>query len=144
LFGPLPLYTSPLRRCVETAAPLAARWGVESVVDGGVGEVRAPSPELAGRGPWLSAFMQQTWDEQIDSLRAWRDAVVDAVRRIGAQGDAVVVTHFIAINAVVGEATGDRRVVSFAPDNCSRTEVSVGDGGIELVELGEQARTIVT
>ena len=143
LFGPLPLYSSPLRRCVETAQALGGRWGVEPLVEPGVGEVVAPTDDLAGRGAWLRGFMRETWDDQPADLVAWRDEVVDAVRRIGAEGDAVVVTHFIAINAIVGHATGDSRVVSFAPDNCSRTEVRVEGNRLEVVELGGQARTIV-
>ena len=87
--------------------------------------------------------MQQTWDEQPAPLLAWRNRVVDTVRRIGSEGDAVVVSHFVAINAVVGAATGDSRVVCFSPDNCSRTEVKVEGGAIEVVELGGQARTLV-
>ena len=143
LFGPLPLYTSPLRRCIETAAVLGNRWGVEPVVDAGVGEVESPTDDLAGRGRWLRSFMREAWSAQPPPLVGWRDRVVDAVRRIGTAGDAVVVSHFIAINAVVGHATGDERVVCFAPDNCSRTEVKVEDGRIEVVELGGQARTLV-
>jgi broad specificity phosphatase PhoE len=143
LFGPLPLYSSPLRRCVETAQALAGRWGVEPVIDPGVGEVVAPTDDLAGRGAWLRQFMRQKWTDQPRDLVAWRDSVLDAVRKIGGEGDAVVVSHFIAINAVVGHATGDDRVVCFAPDNCSRTEVKVDGDAIEVVELGGQARTLV-
>lgn len=143
LFGPLPLYSSPLRRCVETASALGGRWGLDPIVDPDVGEVASPTEDLAARGAWLRTFMQQRWTEQPPALVAWRDRVVEAVRRIGSEGDAVVVSHFIAINAVVSHATGDDRVVVFAPDNCSRTEVKVEDGRIEVVELGGQARTLV-
>ncbi|HVM07392.1 MAG TPA: histidine phosphatase family protein [Acidimicrobiales bacterium] len=143
LFGPLPLYSSPLRRCVETAQALGARWGVEPVIDPHVGEVESPTNDLAERGTWLRAFMQQTWDDQPQPLLDWRDRVVEAIRRIGDEGDAVIVSHFVAINAVVSHATGDPRVISFAPDNCSRTEVKVDGGRIEVVELGGQARTLV-
>lgn len=143
LFGPLPLYSSPLRRCVETAGALAARWAVEPVVDDAVGEVVSPTDDLTARGAWLREFLRTSWSDQPAPLLAWRDAVVDAVRRIGDEGDAVIVSHFVAINAVVGAATGDDRVVCFAPANCSRTEVKVEGGRIEVVELGEQARTFV-
>ena len=52
--------------------------------------------------------------------------------------DTVVVTHFLAINAVVGAATDDDRVVGFAPAHCSRTVVDLDDdGGLRLVELGD-------
>ena len=144
LFGPLPLYSSPLRRCIETAEALSSRWGSDVIVDPHVGEVESPDEDLTARGAWLKTFMRQEWRDQPAELTAWRDRVIHAVRRIGREGDAIVVSHFVAINAVVGHATGSDRIVSFAPDNCSRTEVKVGDdGSFELVELGGQARTLV-
>jgi broad specificity phosphatase PhoE len=73
---------------------------------------------------------------------AWRRRVVDFLLSIEDQ-DAVVVSHFVAINAAVGWATGDDRVVVFAPDNCSRTELKIEAGRLELVELGATASTHV-
>jgi broad specificity phosphatase PhoE len=141
LFGPLPLYSSPLRRCYETAEALGDRWGVEPIVTPDVGEVESPTPDLTARGEWLQGFMRSTWAAQPAELHAWRGRVVDFVRSL--QGDAVVVSHFIAINAVVGAATGDDRIISFAPDNCSVTEVKVEGGRLEVVELGGTGRTHV-
>ena len=37
------------------------------------------------------------------------------------RADTVVVSHFIAINAVIGSATGDDRLVVCSLDNCSVT-----------------------
>ena len=141
LFGPLPLYSSPLRRCYETAEALGDRWGVEPIVTPDVGEVESPTPDLEARGEWLKGFMRSTWASQPDELHAWRKRVVDFVRSL--EGDAVVVSHFIAINAVVGAATGDDRIISFAPDNCSVTEVKVEGGTLEVIELGGTGRTHV-
>ena len=142
LFGPLPLVTSPLARCRDTATPLAERWGVEPVVDPRVGEIESPTPDLQERGRWLREVMAGSWDDLPADLQEWRGRVIEALLDLERE-DAVVVTHFVAINAVVGEATGDRRVVCFAPDHCSRTEVRVEGGRLELVELGGQARTLV-
>jgi broad specificity phosphatase PhoE len=55
----------------------------------------------------------------------------------------VVVSHYIAINVAVGEAIGDDRVVTFAPDNCSVTTVDVEHGSLRLVERGAEASTRV-
>jgi broad specificity phosphatase PhoE len=142
LFGPLPLYSSPLRRCVETAEVLGDRWGVEPVITPDVGEVESPTPVLSERGAWLRGFMGGTWADQPPELLAWRDRVLDFLRSIEHQ-DAVVVSHFVAINVAVGAATGSDRVISFTPDNCAVTELKVEGGRLEVVELGGQARTHV-
>ncbi len=141
LFGPLPLYSSPLRRCYETAEALGDRWGVEPVVCPDVGEVESPTADLAERGAWLRQFMGSTWSEQPDDLRRWRQRVVDFL--LSLDHDAVVVSHFVAINAAVGWAQGDDRVIVFPPDNCSRTEFKVDAGRLEVVELGGTATTHV-
>ena len=142
LFGPLPLFSSPLRRCVETAEALGDRWGVEPQVSADVGEVESPTADLAERGVWLRSFMTSTWSAQAPELLAWRQRIVDFLLATEGQ-DCVVVSHFVAINAAVSVATGDDRVVVFAPDNCSVTELKVEGGVLEVVELGGEARTFV-
>ena len=139
-----PVVTSPLRRTRETAAPIAAALGVEARVDPAVGEVVAPPPfaALDQRGPWLRGFMQGGWTDADPSLLAWRSDVVSAL--LALPGDAVVVTHFVAINAAVGAALGDDRVVCFRPANCSRTVLRLGEDGITVARLGDEAETVVT
>ena len=141
--GPQPIVCSPLRRCRETAAPLAKLWGVEAIVDERVGEIVSPSDRsgLAARGEWLRSAMQGTWSALGPDHHAWRDAVVDRVR--ARDEDTVIHSHFVAINAVVGAALGDDRLVCFAPDNCSWTVIDVDGPELTIVELGRQAMTEV-
>ena len=139
--GPLPVVVSPLRRTRETAAALEERWRVTASVEPDVGEILSPSDDLALRTEWLREVLHRRWSELAPDLRAWRDAVVAAL--LAQAEDAVVVTHFVAINAAVGEATGDDRVVCFRPDNCSCTVLEANDGRLRVVELGRQRETLV-
>lgn len=140
--GPLDLVTSPLRRTRETAEPLARRWGVDARVEPAVGEIVAPVDDLAARRPWLEAVLAARWGELGPEVAAWRDAVVAALLALPA--DAVVVTHFVAVNAAVGVATGDDRVTCCHPANASCTVVDAVDGRLRLVALGDEAATVVT
>lgn len=141
--GPQPILCSPLRRCRETASPLAEQWGVEVIVEPAVGEIVSPEDAagLEARTAWLGRAMQGTWSDLGDVHASWRQLVLDRVQAI--PEDTVVHTHFIAINVIVGAAMGDDRVVCFAPDNCSWTVVDVEGGRISVVELGRQATTEV-
>ncbi|MDQ1395696.1 MAG: hypothetical protein QOG64_955 [Acidimicrobiaceae bacterium] len=139
--GPMPIVVSPLRRTRETAAPLEARWGVDARVEPAVGEVRSPSADLAERTAWLRVFMLSTWDQQPPELHEWRRRLIDAL--VALEEDTIVVSHFVAINVAAGFATGDQRVTSFAPDNCSRTTLISDGSGLTLVEAGAQADTRV-
>jgi broad specificity phosphatase PhoE len=141
--GPQPIICSPLRRCRETAAALAALWNVEPIVDPAVGEIVSPadSAGLEARGAWLREAMGGTWSQLGSEHARWHDAVIERIRAI--EVDTVVHSHFIAINVVVGAALGDDRVVCFAPDNCSWTVVDVDGDDLTIVELGRQATTEV-
>jgi broad specificity phosphatase PhoE len=134
------LVTSPLRRCRETAVPLVERWGVDAVVEPMVAEI--PSPEgvpFGQRLPWLRAAMAGAWTDLGPRYVAYRDAVAAYVA--GRHEDTVVVSHFVAINAVIGACTGDDRVLIRRLDNTSVTVVTTSAGGLDLVEAGREADT---
>ena len=139
----LPIYTSPLRRCRETAGPLAELWGVQPLVLPEIGEVPSPPLSLRERQLWLRKAMVSDWASLQDSApagspdyAAWRSTLLDAVRAMS--GDAVIFSHFIAINVVVGAARSVERVVSFRPDHASVTTVEAGETGIFVKELGRE------
>jgi broad specificity phosphatase PhoE len=139
--GPLPIVVSPLRRTRETARPLERSWGVTGVVDARVAEIPSPTDDLAERGAWLRAAMAVTWADLGPDLEAWRAALVQAV--VSLRSDTVVVSHFIAINAVIGAAIGDDRVMHTSPANCSITTVDTAGGSLAVVDLGRTATTEV-
>lgn len=134
--------SSPLRRCQETAAPLARRWDVPVVTAPAVAEI--PSPEgvaMGERVPWLRAAMAGSWTDLGSRYVDYRDAVVAAV---AAQSPGtVVVSHFVAINAVIGACLGSDQVLLRSLDNTSVTVVERTGGGLRLVEAGHEADTLI-
>lgn len=140
--GPLFIESSPLRRCRETALPLAAQWDRPVSIEPRMAEI--PSPEgvsMADRVEWLREAMQGTWTDLGVRYTAFRDAVGSALRSRDA--DAVVFSHFIAINAAIGLATGDDRLVIRSLDNGSVTVIDVTKGKLRLVEGGHEADTLI-
>jgi broad specificity phosphatase PhoE len=139
--GPLAVYSSPLARARETADPLIARWGVESMIEPRVAEIPSPTEDLAERTAWLREFMQGRWSEQPAELRAWREQLIGCL--LSLPEDTVLFSHFVAINVAVGAAQHDDRVVVFRPDNGSVTRLATADGQLRVVELGREASTRV-
>jgi broad specificity phosphatase PhoE len=139
--APLDLIVSPMVRTRETAAPLAAVWRVKPRIEPRVSEVPSPVNGLKERGLWLRETATRAWAQLDELLRQWRGQVLAAL----AEGDrdAVVVTHYIAINVAVGAAVGDDRVVHFHPDYCSVTVLRSAAGRLELVRRGAEAATRV-
>ena len=140
---PLPVYTSPLRRCRETALPLAETWGVQPIVFPEIGEIPSPPLGLKERQEWLRQAMASDWAHLQSSAPtgspdygAWRESLLAAVRAMA--GDAVIFSHFIAINVVIGAAKQSEQVISFRPDHASITAIEVRDGTIAIKALGRE------
>jgi len=139
--GPLAIVASPLKRARETAAPLERRWALSARIEPAVGEIPSPMADPGARGVWLRALMQGRWGGADPTLHAWRRAVLGGLTSL--PESTVVVSHFVAINVALGEATGDDRVMVFSPDHCSVTILDLVDGTLRLVERGTEAATPV-
>jgi broad specificity phosphatase PhoE len=129
------LVSSPLRRAQETAAPLCDRLHAPVAIDERFREIPAPVP-LPERQGWLRDFMGQRWSEQDDDLLAWRQGILAALEQVPA--GAVVYTHFLVINAVVGILQQRDETLCFWPGNASITVLERKAGVLGLQELGEQ------
>ena len=137
--GPFDVIVSPLLRTQETAKPLAEIWGCNQRIEERVGEISSPTKDLMGRAQWLQDLMGDSWSNLGEDLHAWRQGVIEALLALDAES--VVFTHFIAINVVVGAATGDDRVVCFWPDNGSITIVEADGSSLSLIERGDEPVT---
>jgi broad specificity phosphatase PhoE len=146
--GALAILTSPMKRCRETALPLERSWNSAASVFPAVAEIPAPPLGLAERRDWLVKAMAGTWRELQDSapphspdFLSWRADLLAAVQRI--PEPAVIYSHFIALNAILGAARGSDNVVCFRPDHASITIIDTDGGSIRIVELGREAITNV-
>jgi broad specificity phosphatase PhoE len=137
--GPLRIITSPMRRCRETALPIADRWKVVPTVEPDVSEIKAPDHDLATRGPWLTSVLGSVWPEMPDAQQAWRQAVLTCL--LSLTEDCVVVTHFVAINVAIGAATVDDRLVCRRVGNCSTTMLESDGHSLMLVAAPAEAET---
>jgi broad specificity phosphatase PhoE len=145
---PLPVYTSPMRRCRETAQPLAETWTCVAQILPPVTEIPSPPLDLALRRDWLAAAMRGTWSQlqasaptgSVDYV-AWKRGLLESLVALNA--DCVIYTHYIAINVVAAAAQGRDEVVCFRPDHASVTVIETQGSRLRLVELGREADTLV-
>ena len=144
--GPLPVMSSPLLRCQQTAFPLATAWKQDVVIEPLVGEIPSPAEyTLENRVDWLREAMAGTWSQVAERSGShyidFRNAIAQRVTEITT--DTVVFSHFIAINAVIGVATDNDAMVIASLDNCSVTTFEVVDGKLALIESGNEADTLI-
>lgn len=144
----LPIYSSPMRRCRETAQPLEQIWFCNAEPMASVAEIPSPPIAFTARRDWLIASMRGTWQQlqekappgSIDYLQ-WRRELIESLLAI--EHDCVIYTHFIAINAAVGSAQKGDDVVCVRPDHASVTIIGNDKGRLRLIELGREADTLV-
>lgn len=140
--GSMTVVTSPLLRCRSTAQYYADLADRAPTVEAAVAEI--PSPEgidMADRVDWLRAAMQGTWTELGPRYTAYRDEIVGFVRQC--QGDTVIFSHFVAINAVIGACLDLDGLVTRSLDNCSVTTVAIDGDRLRLVDGGNEADTLI-
>ena len=141
---PIRVFSSPLRRCRETAQPFAEAIGVAVEIEPRFGEIPTPSALTpAERGPWLRNAFQSNWTDvqgDIDYDR-WRRAVGVALAE--QTDNAAIFSHFVAINAALSCVSGETRVLTFRPDHASISVFELVDGRLGLVARGPEAQTQV-
>jgi ribonuclease H / adenosylcobalamin/alpha-ribazole phosphatase len=132
------VYTSPRLRAQATAAPLAARLGMEPRAEDDLreidfGELEGLTPaDAAERYPAESRWMLAPADALFpggESVAALRARAVAAVQSIAARHEgetAVVFSHAVVIRAILADA------LAMAPDAMFRLDQSYG--GISVVE----------
>lgn len=132
--------TSPMARCRETSEPYAELSKLDISIVPEVTEI--PTPEDIGdRREWLRGLMAGTWDEAPDMVRVWRENLLNTITKLPEK--TVVFSHFIAINAIVGEISGSPSVTVFRPNYCSITSLRNSGGKLSLIERGESLDTRV-
>jgi broad specificity phosphatase PhoE len=143
--GPMPIITSPMRRTQETATAFEAIWHTKATIEPRISEIPSPSMALEDRREWLQAIMVGRWTDppalatDPHDLPAWRRETVETLLELT---EATVITsHFVAINAIVGQVIDDDLVVGFAPDNCSITIIESNGRALRMVEKGAVAQT---
>ena len=137
------LFVTPLRRTAQTAAPLAARTGLEPQAiedlcethlgewEGGEFRIRVANADPLA----LRLLREERWDlipgaESMEALSARVRAGIDAIVAATGPGKAAVaVLHGAVIGEVCRQATSSRPFAFIHSDNCSITRLVVlGDG----------------
>jgi len=140
----LPILSSPLKRCRETAQPLSLLWSGNVELFSAVAEIPSPPLSSTAKQQWLVNAMTGDWSQLQTSAPSgspdysvWRRDMIAALRSL--PGDAVIFTHYVAINVVVGAALGNERVINFRPGHASVTEVEITTDAVRVVRLGREA-----
>jgi broad specificity phosphatase PhoE len=127
---PSRVVSSPLRRCRETAQPLADALGVTVEIDR-VGEIPTPAALDARGASRLAAPGFPGAVERYPGRSGLRGLDPRGRRGVASHPGAAVFSHFVALNAAVSVATGGEAVAAFRPDHVSVTVFDLVDGALD-------------
>lgn len=142
------IYASPMRRALETAAPLAAKLGLQVVVEPGLEEFDAhlhfyiPLEEMAHDDPrWEQLVAEWSSPEANATRHTFRNRVVEAVERIISAHPSqrvALVCHGGVVNAYLSHILQMERTLFFEPGYTSISRVlASGAGHRQLVSANE-------
>jgi broad specificity phosphatase PhoE len=134
------LLSSPMLRCRETAAPLARLTGLDVTIDPDVSEIPTPS-DVSDRVDWLRQLMSRQWADAPELVLGWHRRLLARLSTLPER--TIVFSHFVAINAIVGDLEASPDVMVFRPDYCSLTWLQQTPGGLALMSRGAEAGTAI-
>ena len=135
------VFSSPLRRAQETAIPLSQFFSVDIQLCEVMREIPSPANiPVAQRLSWLRSIARQPWRNAPPVVLDWRRKILDALAQLPT-GSAVF-THFMVMNAVLGQVQSNPDLVCYEPDYCSVLALNVGES-LALASIGRQSETRV-
>ena len=145
-FGVDAIYSSPMRRAVETSAPLAEATGIDPVILDGLKEFDAhsatyiPIEELrADPDLWKAAIEEWMSPEAVSGRDDFRATVLETLNTIegGDHGRVAVVCHGGVINACLSDALQLSGALFFEPAYTSVSRVLARPGRRQVVSINE-------
>ena len=118
--APRKVVSSPLKRALETAQPLAGHYGIDVEVIDSFGEIPAPQVGDPEREPFLKRLIDPntTWKDFDDGrVLEWRERLIREAMNLPDQ--TAVFTHYATINALISAAQKSRYINAVNPENCS-------------------------
>jgi 2,3-bisphosphoglycerate-dependent phosphoglycerate mutase len=140
------LYSSPLRRAMETAEPIAAALGCEVAVEDGLAEYDRNvdyhhwDDLLAARDPRVQEYLRgdlSGWGADVDEFRVTVVETFDAIVKRHKGERVVVVSHGGVANMFFGSILGLQKMSFHAPVYGSVSRARYGAGTYTLVSLNE-------
>ena len=142
--------SSPLNRCIETASLALEKQNLEIEINDNFRELPSPTIDLDKRVDWLRRILPLTWPELLKDnetmesgvdFTQWKENIMSNIYSL--KKDTIIFTHFVVINAVIGEILKSDKVINFKPSNCSITEISKINDKLKIVKLGKSLESKV-
>ena len=104
-------------------------------------EIPSGNVDADKKKDWLVRIFTTPIEELPKPVKEWRNKLINWLKE--AEGNFIVTTHFMVINALVSHITGNEEISYFHPDYASRTEIFIKNGKLTQLILGDGKKTAI-
>ena len=96
---------------------------------------------LMKKKQWLTKTMKEDIKNLSEEVAEWRIKLLSEV--FGMRNDTIIFSHFMVINALVGELAKHPNLLHFYPDYTSITKINLKDGAPKSFSIEGSKKTII-
>jgi len=133
--------SSPKLRAIETAKPLAKKFNKEVMIDDTFIEIPSDNIEANEKQKWLEGIIKCKNNDLPNYVKSWRKNIFDKTKSFN--GNVVVFSHFMVINALVSELAKIDRLLYFYPDYTSVVKIVMKDLKFDYFTLEGNKKTSI-
>ena len=135
------LLSSPKKRAIETMEIMNKGYKNSFELDHRFIEIPSSNIDADKKKEWLVSIFTTPIEELPETVTKWRNKLIDWLK--DAEGNFIVTTHFMVINALVSHITTNDVISYFHPDYASRTEIVIRNGELTQLILGDDKKTVI-
>ena len=135
------LLSSPKKRAIETMEIMNKGDKSSFELDPRFIEIPSGNIDSDKKKEWLVSVFTAPIEGLPEAVKEWRNKLVSWLKE--AEGNFIVTTHFMVINALVSYITSNDAILYFHPDYASRTEIFIRNGELTQLILGDDKKTVI-
>tara|TARA_X000000368_G_scaffold86202_1_gene65531 strand:+ start:3010 stop:3570 length:561 start_codon:yes stop_codon:yes gene_type:complete len=135
------LLSSPKKRAIETMEIMNKGDKNSFELDHRFTEIPSGNIDADKKKEWLVSIFTTPIEELPKTVKEWRNKLIGWLK--DAEGNFIVTTHFMVINALVSHITSNNVISYFHPDYASRTEIFIRNGELTQLILGDDKKTVI-
>ena len=134
------LVSSPKKRAIETMEIMNQGDTNSFKLDPRFIEIPSGNINADKKKEWLVNIFTTPIEELPEAVKKWRNELINWLKEV--EGNFIVTTHFMVINALVSHITSNNAISYFHPDYASRTEIFIRNGELTQLILGDDKKTV--
>ena len=135
------LCSSPKKRALETMEIINHENKYSVKIDYHFTEIPSENIHKDKKNDWLINIFTRPIKDLPDTVKEWRNNLIDWLQN--AEGNFIITTHFMVINALISYIINNNVISYFHPDYASRTEILIKNGNLEQLILGDDKKTVI-